>query len=162
MPTEGNDRFSQVPVKTNYDFVDEHFEANGIGWGAGDLVMFGGQVAVLGEIPAQALNYVEQESGRRAVHRIVILHPPSADDKEAVVTAIGDAIARERGEKLSSEETEILAKMAEVVFVPNFEAENVLRIIGEMSSRTVFRMPARVPARYASAANDRASKLRGD
>ena len=137
MPSEGNDRSTRAPEKMNYDFVEEHFEANGIGWGAGDLVMFGGQLGVLSELLAHALSYVEQESGQRALHQIIVLYPPGADDREAVVQAIGDAIARGRGEKLWSEETEILSNTVEIVFVPNFEAENVLRVIGEMGARPV-------------------------
>ena len=117
MPSEGNDRSTRAPEKMNYDFVEEHFEANGIGWGAGDLVMFGGQLGVLSELLAPCVSYVEQESGQRALHQIIVLYPPGQTDREAVVQAIGDAIARGRGEKLWSEETEILAKTVEIVFV---------------------------------------------
>lgn len=139
MASESNDRSdSQEALEAmNYDFVGEHFEANGLGWGAGDLVMFGGSLGVLGELLAHALSYVEQESGQRAVHRIALLHPPGADDREAIVHAIGDAIARRRGEKILSEEAEIIAKAVEIVPVPNFAAENVLSIIGEMGARSV-------------------------
>jgi hypothetical protein len=139
MSSESKHQSSQQEASegTNYDFVREHFEANGLGWGAGDLVMFGGSLGILGELLANALSYVERESGQRAVHRIVLLHPPGADDREAVVHAIGDAIARGRGEKISSERAEILAKTVEAVPVPNFEAENLLSVIGEMGARSV-------------------------
>ena len=120
-----------------YDFVQKHFEANGLGFGAGDLVMFGGTFGVLGEILAHALSYVEPEGGGRAVHRILLMHPPGPDDEEAVIRAIGDAIASGRGTKISPEEGEILSKLVRVVRIEDFGMESLLPALAQAEPRSV-------------------------
>ncbi|MCK1288942.1 hypothetical protein IVB41_34090 [Bradyrhizobium sp. 44] len=139
MSSERDDRSSgrQKLEATDYDFVEKHFEANGLGWGAGDLVMFRGALGVLGEILAHSLAYVGQDTGRRAVHRILLMQPPGVDEKDAVVGVIEDVIARGRGEKVSAEESEILSRMVSVVNIPNFTTENLVAMLAAAEPRSV-------------------------
>lgn len=139
MSKEGSAKSSpkNAPEVADYGFVQHHFEANGLGFGAGDLIMFGGAVGVLGEVLAHALSYVDPAAGRRAVHRILLLHPPGPDDSESVIRAIADAIARGRGQKISSEEAEILSRSIQVVPVQNFALESLLAVLAEAEPRSV-------------------------
>jgi hypothetical protein len=137
MTSENSDRSGdQMPAGANDGFVREHFARNGLDWGVGDLLLAAGSLDVLGELLACVLNTFQGETRQRAVHRIVLVQPTSLGDERPVFAAIGEAIERWRGAKLSPEEEGIVSRALRVVPIQTLAAESVISAVGAVEPRS--------------------------
>lgn len=133
--------------------VRDHFVRNGLDWGVGDLIVAGGSLRLLGEFLACVLNVRDQEQ-KRAVRRIVLVQPAGTGDARDVLSAIGEAIGRWRGQQPTAEEEVILSRALRVVSPASLEIESVVAAIRDAEPRST------IVIRFAS--HYRAPEIRGD
>jgi hypothetical protein len=115
--------------------VRDHFARNGLDWGVGDLIVAGGSLKLLGEFLACVLNVRDQDQ-KRAVRCIVLVQPAGTGDVKEVLSAIGEAIGRWRGEPPTADEEAILSRALRVVSPASLEIESVLAAIRDAEPRS--------------------------
>jgi hypothetical protein len=115
--------------------VRDHFARNGLDWGVGDLIVAGGSLKLFGEFLACVLNVRDQDQ-KRAVRRIVLVQPAGTGDVKEVLSAIGEAIGRWRGQQPTAEEEAILSRALRVVSPASLEIESVLAAIRDAEPRS--------------------------
>jgi hypothetical protein len=151
MSSESNDPSDEqrTPNGTNKGFVREHFATNGLAWGVGDLLLAAGSLDVLGDLLACILDFFDEETRKRVVHWIVLIQPADLGDERPVLSAIGEAVARLRGEKLSPDEEGIVSKALRLVSVPTLSAEAVIAAVGEAEARSAVLIRSAAAYRFA-------------
>jgi hypothetical protein len=151
MSSKSTDRSAdqRSPNGSDKGFVREHFATNGLAWGIGDLLLAAGSLDVLGDLLACVLNCFDKETQKRAVHRIVLVQPAELGDERPVLSAIGEAIERWRGEKLSPDEEGIVSRALRLVSVPTFSAEAVISAVGKTEARCAVVIRSAVAYRFA-------------
>jgi hypothetical protein len=137
MPAENGDQPDDAGPAATAGGIDvrDHFSRNGLDWGVGGLIVAGGSLNLLGEFLACVLN-VRDHDQKRAVRRIVLVQPSGFGDEKEILSAIGEAIGRWRGQKPMAEEEAIISRALRVVSPATLEIESVLAVIRDAEPRS--------------------------
>jgi hypothetical protein len=106
--------------------VQDHFARNGLDWGVGDLIVANGSLNLLGEFLACVLD-VRDQNQRRVVRSIVLVQPAGSPDEKKVLSAIGEAVGRWRGQKPTAEEEVIVSRALRVMSPATLETRACLK-----------------------------------